>query len=95
MDLSIPAGATDKELSVSWGDPDLSDIKVPFGFYPISKPYNFSPYGLKFQSNKNLRISLKINPASLHQGNSVENVKLLLYQPRGETAGISRKSKVR
>ena len=32
MEIEVPAGAEEEELSVEWGDPDLSGLKKPYGF---------------------------------------------------------------
>ncbi|TCL65253.1 YD repeat-containing protein, partial [Hydrogenispora ethanolica] len=76
LEMDIPAGATDKELSVGWGDPDLTQIQVPFGFRPVSQPYRFGPHGLKFQRGKAPIVRLKINADSLREGDSFRSVRL-------------------
>jgi YD repeat-containing protein len=76
LQVQIPAGATDREISVSQDDAELTDIQLPYGFKALSKPYRFSPDGLKFQSEKNLLARINIDPAALPEGYSPDQVKL-------------------
>jgi hypothetical protein len=63
LELTVPPGASHEEMSVSWGDPDLTGIEIPFGVKLFSQyPYRFSPSGLKFSNEEKLRFCLKWDP---------------------------------
>jgi RHS repeat-associated protein len=76
LQLTIPAGATNREISVCQDDTELNGIQLPYGFKAISKPYRFGPDGLKFPQNKNLLALIKIDLAALPEGYSLNLVKL-------------------
>ncbi len=60
MEIEVPAGAAEEELSVEWGNPELTGIKKPYGFKAIGRPYRFGPHGKKFAKGKHLKIRLNI-----------------------------------
>ena len=77
LELTIPAGASDQEMTVEHDDETyLNQFQLPFGFRKVSKPFLFGPHGMKFGNNKFLQAKIKIDEASLPPGYSFQSVKL-------------------
>ena len=55
LNLEVPAGATDQTITITEHDPDLNGIKLPYGFQPIGKEFDFGPSGLQFPQDKLLK----------------------------------------
>jgi YD repeat-containing protein len=58
--ITVPAGAADREITVTEVEPDLKGIRQPFNFKPVSKMFRFGPHGMKFSKGKELRFNLKL-----------------------------------
>jgi RHS repeat-associated protein len=61
LELTIPAGASQEEMSLEWGDDNLVGITLPHGFHALSKPFRFGPHGLQFTQDKEPQIKLKLD----------------------------------
>jgi hypothetical protein len=60
MELEIPTGAADRELSVELVEPDLTGINKPPRFRAISKAYRFGPGGTRFAVGKELNVKIAL-----------------------------------
>ncbi len=61
MELEVPAGAAEQEITVEDGDVNLSNIQKPNNFILIGKSFRFGPHGLKFPNDKPLSVKLKFD----------------------------------
>lgn len=75
MQIELPAGSS-TDFTIEEGNSDLTGIKLPYGFRPISNVYKFGPHGIKFKNGKGPKISIKLDRVQLKQGDSIEQVKL-------------------
>jgi RHS repeat-associated protein len=60
MEIDVPAGAAENELSIETVEPDLTGIAKPLGFRTVSKIYRFGPSGTKFASGKELDLKISL-----------------------------------
>jgi RHS repeat-associated protein len=62
IELTVPAGTENAEMTISRGNPDLTGIEIPFGIKLFKTSYRFGPSGLKFSEEKKLKFRMKWNP---------------------------------
>ena len=68
MEIEVPAGVDEDELTVQNSDVDLATIRKPRNFVMIGKPYRFGPDGKKFRKDRGLigKISVTERLAKLY-----------------------------
>lgn len=77
LEITVPANASQQELSVGWGDEiDYRGYKTPRCFKYISRSYRFGPHGVKFNRDKMLHFRLKISPKMVPTGYRPDQIKL-------------------
>jgi len=60
LEVEIPAGAAEQEISVETVEADLAGITKPRGFRAVGNIIRFGPHGMRFQKGKELRFRLKV-----------------------------------
>jgi len=60
LEVEIPAGAAEQEISVETVADDLAGITKPRGFRAVGNIIRFGPHGMRFQKGKELRFRLKV-----------------------------------
>jgi RHS repeat-associated protein len=60
LEIEIPAGAAEQEISVETVADDLAGITKPRGFRAVGNIIRFGPHGMRFREGKELRFRLKV-----------------------------------
>jgi len=60
LEVEIPAGAAEQEISVETVTDDLAGITKPRGFRAVGNIIRFGPHGMRFREGKELRFRLKV-----------------------------------